>query len=259
MSETTATFTYVRSSRRWAVASRSGSSSPRRTGARALSLRGIPRVDPPLRVRHAALEAEAEQRIDVDRHAAEVDVQVAGAVARLDDRVLGPGCHADRLRPPLGEGLTHAPPIDDHLPAEAPHHLQVRVAAHEDRRLDAVEERFEIGVGCGREDPIRERLRRAVIAVHDRVVAEVEVERRDERRDELVILRREETGPPRADLIEHRSQRVVRRREAVLRPRVPVPEDDGATESADNRKALVSLGAEADIAEADDLIDALAL
>src|SRR4051812_35392027 len=117
MSETTATFTYVRSSRRWAAASRSGSSGP---------LRGIPRVDPPLRVRHAALEAEAEQRIDVDRHAAEVDVQVAGAVAGLDDRVLGPGRDADRLRPPLGEGLTDAPGIDDHLPAEAPHHLQVR-------------------------------------------------------------------------------------------------------------------------------------
>src|SRR3954454_13897240 len=37
MSETTATFTYVRSSRRWAVASRSGSSSPRQTGARTRS------------------------------------------------------------------------------------------------------------------------------------------------------------------------------------------------------------------------------
>ena len=38
---------------------------------------GVPGVDPPLRVRHAASRAEAQEGLHVERHAAELDVEAA--------------------------------------------------------------------------------------------------------------------------------------------------------------------------------------
>ena len=73
------------------------------------------------------------------------------------------------------------------------------------------------------------------------------------------VLVGQELRPPAADLVEHDPDRVVGRREAVDRPRVPVAEDDRAAELPDAVEALVRLRPEADVAEADDPVDLLLL
>ena len=52
---------------------------------------------------------------------------------------------------------------------------------------------------------------------------------------------------------------IVGRREAVDRPGVPVAEDHRAAELADALEALVRLRPEADVAQADDAVDLVAL
>ena len=177
----------------------------------------------------------------------------------VDHAVLGPVGDADLLRPPLAERLADAARVDDHGLAEAAQHLEVRVTADEHRRRAALEHLPDVVVGRRREDPVRERAGRAVEAQRLRAVLERKVERRHERAHERLVLVGQLAGPPAADLVEHDPDRVVGRREAGDRPGVPVAEDHRAAELLHPRQAFVRLRPEADVAQADDLVDLAAV
>src|SRR5439155_11648890 len=82
---------------------------------------GAPGGVPPARVRHPALEADLEQRLDVERRPVEVDREPTLVVG--EDGVLGPGGDPDALRPPVAEGQSDRARVEEQAAIEAAQHL----------------------------------------------------------------------------------------------------------------------------------------
>ena len=89
--------------------------------------------------------------------------------------------------------------------------------------------------------------------------SDLELDRGREAGHVLAVGGGEVRGPPLADLDQLLADLVLRRRHVTEERRVPVPHDHRALELADALERLRGLRADGDVAEADELVDALAL